>query len=98
MTSTDVCKYTSPTSMLVVPLSWSTDCGITPANTVGFLIAGRRAMRLMERLRDMLAAVSTSTLKKREQRRFGLLTKRAPDEMKNDAVSLANRMTVLARR
>lgn len=51
-------------------------------------------MRLMERLRDMLAAVSTSTLKKREQRRFGLLTKRAPDEMKNDAVSLANRMTV----
>ena len=54
------------------PFEMSTGCGITRGNTAGYWIEECRATRRMERLKDMLALVSTSMTRKRRQKNFGL--------------------------
>src|ERR1700745_99685 len=70
-TLTAAYKSTPVTSKPDVHSRWSTACGITPDNTVGFLTAGCLVIRQMERLRGMLEDVSIFTPKKRRQKRFG---------------------------
>src|ERR1700758_3353951 len=70
-TLTAAYKSTPVTSTPGVHSRWSTACGITPDNTVGFLTVGCPDTRQMERSRGMSEDVSTFTPKKRRQKRFG---------------------------
>src|ERR1700757_736578 len=70
-TLTAASKSTPATSTPTVHSRWSTACGITPDNTVGFLTVGCPDTRQMERSRGMSEDVSTFTPKKRRQKRFG---------------------------